>query len=229
LMKFRIWRKSENYEYYADATYTVGNGTFGYGSYAILQLAATMTVPVELSTFTIAIEGKAAILQWETKSEANNWGFEIERRQDQASYSKIGFVKGNGTTAAVHSYQFKDADLLSGNYSYRLKQIDLDGTANYSQAHSIQVGQTPQFALEQNYPNPFNPKTTITYSLPEAQQVTMTIYNSQGQQIVILVDAYQPAGEYRVSWQADDQPSGVYMCTIKAGGISEKMKLVLMK
>lgn len=91
-----------------------------------------------------------------------------------------------------------------------------------------------EFALMQNYPNPFNPTTTIAYQLPRAGDVTLTIYNLQGQVVSRLVDGVMPAGLHQVIWDARDQqgnpvPSGLYYYRFQAGSYIQTRKLILMK
>jgi hypothetical protein len=71
------------------------------------------------------------LLSWQTATEKNNAGFDIERSTDSTAFSKIGRVKGNGTTTQSHSYTFTDKT-ASGTVYYRLKQTDYDGSATYS-------------------------------------------------------------------------------------------------
>ena len=85
------------------------------------------------------------------------------------------------------------------------------------------------FRLSQNFPNPFNPMTTITYSLPHEEHITLTISAVTGQTVCVLKDEFQPAGEYSITWDASDIPSGLYFCTMHAGEISETRKMVFMK
>jgi hypothetical protein len=73
-----------------------------------------------------------------------------------------------------------------------------------------------EFSLSQNYPNPFNPSTTIQYGLPAASQVKITIYNSLGEVIDVLVDRDQAAGYYEINWNASNLASGVYFYSITA-------------
>jgi hypothetical protein len=91
-----------------------------------------------------------------------------------------------------------------------------------------------EFKLSQNYPNPFNPSTRITYNLPKASTVTLSIYNLLGQHIRTLVNSDQAAGHYEVEWNGSGNsgesiPSGVYVYKIKAGKFEQAKKLVLMK
>lgn len=85
------------------------------------------------------------------------------------------------------------------------------------------------FSVDQNYPNPFNPATTISYSLPEATQVNLDIYNILGQKVATLVDEYQAAGDYRVNWSATGQSSGIYFYRLKVGEAIQSKKMLLLK
>ncbi len=85
------------------------------------------------------------------------------------------------------------------------------------------------FSLEQNYPNPFNPSTTIRFTIPEASQVRLTIYNQLGQTVDVLVDEALSAGTYTSDWQAADLPSGLYYYRIEAGDFRASKKMILMR
>jgi N-acetylneuraminic acid mutarotase len=85
------------------------------------------------------------------------------------------------------------------------------------------------FSLSQNYPNPFNPSTTIWYTIPKASEVTLIIYDLLGREITTLVNKTQTPGEYSVLWNGQGQPSGIYICRLRAGDFTETRKLVLQK
>ncbi len=94
-------------------------------------------IPVELSSFNSSVSNNSVLLTWTTSSELNNYGFEIERKvmkvnSPSDNWERIGFVKGNGTTNEKNSYSFIDKPISSGTYCYRLKQIDFNSNANYS-------------------------------------------------------------------------------------------------
>ena len=103
------------------------------------------------------------VITWRTESEQNAFGFEIQRSINDEQYQRIGFVRANGTTATPHDYQYVDQNITPGTYFYRLKQIDMDGTFEYSYSIEIVYGKPASFRLNQNYPNPFNPNTTISF------------------------------------------------------------------
>jgi hypothetical protein len=192
-------------------------------------------VPVELTYFTAVVSGNEVTLSWQTASETNNSGFEIQRRKKEvgsrnSEWVKIGFVKGNGTTTQKNDYSFIDNGIKTGVYSYKLVQIDFDGTRTESEEVNIEANSQPaEFALMQNYPNPFNPSTTIEYSIPTAGNVTLNIYNELGEEVYTLVNGYKQAGNYKVSFNAEHLATGIYFYKIYAGNWSSARKMVLLK
>jgi Secretion system C-terminal sorting domain len=202
-------------------------------------------VPVELQSFTAELIGRDVSLNWSTATETNNQGFEIERLQNSKieklqEWDVIGFVPGFGTTTQVHHYDFNDESLESGNYQYRLKQIDFDGSFEYSNIIEVTVAAPTKFSLQQNYPNPFNPTTKIKYQIPLSPPllkgeieaggfVTLKIYDVLGNEIAILVDEYKPAGRYEVEFDGTELPSGVYFYQLKAGEYVSTKKMVLLR
>ena len=129
-------------------------------------------IPVELTSFKALVNDNDVELTWSTATETNNQGFEIERQVGSGSASggadgnweEIGFVPGFGTTTETRSYSFNDNDLDEGKYEYRLKQIDFDGSFEYSDVVLVEIISSVKFSLSQNYPNPFNPTTKIKYT-----------------------------------------------------------------
>ena len=188
-------------------------------------------LPVELTSFAGTLNGNTVTLSWQTATETNNSGFEIERSSSSpgAIWDKIGFVEGNGTSTETKNYSFADKNLLSGKYSYRLKQIDFDGSFEYSEIVNVDVSSPAKYSLEQNYPNPFNPATVIEYSIPEMNHVTIKIFNVLGKEVATLVNEEKSAGTYKVDFNASNLSSGVYYYTISTGSFSSTKKMMLMK
>ncbi len=206
------------------------------------NLGEVLPVPVELLSFTGKANDKKIILNWITATELNNQGFEIERLKDQKiegsnEWEKIGFVEGHGTTTETHTYSFIDNEILSGKIKYRLKQIDFDGTFEYSNEIEIDVDLTPkEFVLQQNYPNPFNPSTKIKFTIPAVEThrdasllTTLQVYDILGNEVATLVNETKPAGTYEVEFNAEGITSGVYFYQLKAGHNISTKKLLLLK
>jgi hypothetical protein len=173
----------------------------------------------------------------------NNYGFEIEKKAVGSlplansqqpitnSWTKIGFVEGNGTTNSPKAYSFTDKNLTAGKYSYRLKQIDRDGKFGYSQTVEVSLSGAPlKFELSQNYPNPFNPTTTIGFTIPADGMTTLKIYNTLGQEVATLMNEPLKAVEYhQVHFDASKLASGIYFARLQSGGKSILKKMNLLK
>jgi hypothetical protein len=202
-------------------------------------------LPVELTSFTSTIVNNRIVnLAWQTATEVNNYGFEVEKRKvvapmsgeenqgpndSRTSWAKIGFVSGAGTSSSPKSYSFTDANVPSGKYLYRLKQIDHGGAFTYSQETEVGVAVPKEYVLGQNYPNPFNPTTTIQYSVPKLSVVNLKIFDMMGREVATLVSETKEAGSYEVVFHASQFASGMYFYRLQTGGFSSVKKLVLMK
>ena len=183
-------------------------------------------LPVELTSFTASAINGGVVLNWETATEVNNYGFDIEASTSSATegFVNIGFVSGHGNSNSPNSYSFVATD---GASYYRLKQIDTDGAFEYSDV--VEVATNLSYKLNQNHPNPFNPSTTISYTLPKTSHVVITIYNALGQKVTELVNQTINAGNHNANFDASQFSSGMYFYQIQAGDFSKTMKMMLLK
>ena len=188
-------------------------------------------LPVELTSFTATAKAGKVNLIWNTATEINNSGFEIERSFDGNSFVTVGFVKGNGTTTQPKSYSYTDAIELQGieNIYYRLKQVDYNGAINYSDVVSVLFDIPTEFALGQNYPNPFNPATKIKYSVPQNSLVTIAVYDLTGQEVALLLNEVKEAGNYEINFDASQLSSGVYFYKMSSNSFSQVKKMSILK
>jgi hypothetical protein len=191
-------------------------------------------LPVELSSFTSSIIGNTINLKWETATEVNNYGFDVERKvgngqSSVGNYEKIGFVNGNGNSNSPKFYSFEDKNQVNGKYSYRLKQIDNDGQYEYSKAIEVDLGNPREYSLSQNFPNPFNPVSTIEYSVPSAGFVSLKVYDILGREVTNLVNEVQNAGKYTVNFNGEGLGSGIYFYTLQTDNIIISRKMNLLK
>jgi photosystem II stability/assembly factor-like uncharacterized protein len=186
-------------------------------------------VPVELTNFSALVNGASVSLKWQTASEINNKGFNIERKSDKSGWQEIGFVTGNGTSTRQHLYSFNDERLSEGTYNYRLKQIDFDGSFKYSNVVTAEISTPENFRLEQNYPNPFNPSTIVSYYVPVQSFVTLKVYNIAGEEVASLINGLQTKGHHTIIFDGKDFASGVYLVKMSAGNFSSIIKAVLLK
>ena len=196
-------------------------------------------LPVELNLFTANVRGRNVTLKWQTVTEVNNYGFEIERsltlRKESLGQTlskgeglndwvNVGFVQGSGNSNSPKDYSFTDQKLNTGKYNYRLKMIDNDGTFEYSAVAEVEVDLPKEYALSQNYPNPFNPTTKIDYQLPFDSKVTIELYGITGEKVTTLINEDLAAGYYTADVNASNLSlaSGVYICRMVAQNQSTK-------
>ena len=226
-ISYKFWLSSSSTEV-SDytASYSVGNGTFAPQGTAMVSF--TDILPVELISFTAWIINNQVNLKWETATEVNNYGFEIERKTSD-TWVKIGFVQGSGNSNSPKSYTYADNNLIGGSkFAYRLKQIDVDGKFEYSSSVEVEIIPT-MFELSQNYPNPFNPITKIKFALPKETELRIVLYNMLGESIKTIVEGKYDVGYHEVELLANDLPSGVYVYRLESKEFINTKKLLLMK
>jgi photosystem II stability/assembly factor-like uncharacterized protein len=214
------------------------NGGFGYvsGELGTIFRYQDNDVPVELINFYGELKNNIVTLKWITATETNNRGFEIQRASSsttpwQGNWMNIGFVEGSGTTTEPTEYSFADGKFVSGKYNYRLKQIDFDGSFEYSKEFEVEVINLPtKFELFQNYPNPFNSNTVISYQVPSKSFINISLYNVIGEKIYEIVNEEKGEGIYKETFISKQIPSGVYFLKMKTStGFSAINKITLIK
>jgi hypothetical protein len=210
-------------------------------------------LPVELTSFNAISTESKVTLNWQTATEVNNYGFEVERQTGALTgsatvWETVGFIEGSGNSNSEKSYSFVDDLTLNHNLTlnnpapkvqYRLKQIDNDGTFSYSNEVEVEIKNIPtKFVMEQNYPNPFNPSTKIRYSIPqevigekreEMLNVTLKIYDILGNEVATLVNEPQEPGYYEIDFNAKSLASGVYIYKLQYDKNVSVKKMIMMK
>ena len=203
-------------------------------------------LPVELTSFTANISGSKVTLNWQTATEVNNYGFEVERSLSSHSSSlnghslsevweTIGFVAGSGNSNSLKEYSFTDIPNHSSiqpynhSFRYRLKQIDNDGKFEYSKEIEVDILRPSTFDLRQNYPNPFNPSTVISYQLTVDSKVSLKIFDILGNEVAVLVQEEQKFGSYEVKFNATGLASGTYIYRLIAGDFVSTKKMIVLK
>lgn len=187
-------------------------------------------LPVELTSFTAAYKNSQINLNWKTSTEVNNKGFDVEKKVNEGEWSKIAFVQGYGNSNSPKDYNYSDKELFAGGskFQYRLKQIDNDGTFSYSDVVEVEIV-PDQYELSQNYPNPFNPTTTIRFSLPQATQLKITLYNMLGEQVKTLAEGTFETGYHKIVVDAASLPSGTYIYRLESSDFVQVKKMILLK
>ena len=187
--------------------------------------------PVELTRFDAELDGRTALLRWGTASETNNAGFEVQHRPAEAgSFAPLGFVEGHGTTLEAQSYSFTVADLTPGRHIFRLKQIDFDGTFEYSPAVEVSVEMPEAYFVSEIYPNPFNPQATLQFAVRRSQQVEVSVYNMLGQRVLELYRGVPSAGVTQtVQIDGSRLVTGTYVVQIAGERFVETQTVTLVK
>jgi hypothetical protein len=212
----------------SDANFTVTAGSL------------TLTYPNGGETW---VEGTQDSIKWTSSLYSGNVTIEINRAYPTGSWAALatnvpnaGFYPRNVPTGQSTSTRIRVRAASRSDIS------DVSNS-NFSVVSGTSPGHSPglenelvaeNFALYQNYPNPFNASTTIRFSIPEAAQVTLTIYNSAGALVTTLTDSYLPAGIHEHHWQGNDQTgtavaSGVYFCRLRSNIQSDVKRIVYMK
>ena len=210
-------------------------GTFGdnYGYLVAIFSSISVTLPVELTTFTAQVSGNNVLLEWISATEVNNYGFEIERKTS-TDWIKIGFAEGYGNSTTLKSYSFTDKEPNGGSrFKYRLKQIDFNGNYKYSKTVEVEIIPN-EYSLFQNFPNPFNPNTTIRYSISSPEFVSIKISDVSGQLVKEINKEHNQAGVFEVIWDGtnnlgDRVSSGAYFYQLSVNNLSEAKKMILLK
>ena len=194
-------------------------------NYPRLQDNPDPALPVELTSFEAVAKNGSVLLTWETATEVNNYGFDVEASTSSATgFEKIGFVSGHGNSNSPNSYSF----VASPYQSYRLKQIDTDGGFEYSEVISAS-GVLAKTEMYQNHPNPFNPTTQISFILAKANNVKISVFNILGEKVAELINSKMEAGNHKVNFNATDLTTGVYIYRINTPNYIKSMKMLLLK
>ena len=187
---------------------------FGEGVAGSLPNAvARRSQPVALDTFYAEVTDGIIVLRWETSSEINNAGFEVEI-QKGATWDAIGFVEGHGTTTEAQSYNYTVDGLFAGTHTFRLKQIDFDGAFEYSGELGVTLVLFVPLLLRPPIPNSSSGQVLFNFAVDEDQQVDISIYDLLGNLVATLFGGVVEGDElHTVSWNpADDSEilSGIY-------------------
>jgi len=214
-------------------TYPTEDGRWG----TAWGVVPTSALPVELTNFSSVVNNGIVNLSWQTATEINNHGFDVERKvvsDQQSVFENIGFVSGAGNSNSPKDYSFTDQPTGGTKFSYRLKQIDNDGNYKYYDAINVTLTENQTTELMQNNPNPFNPSTAIKFYIPTSSNVSIIIYDMLGKEVTTLMHSQKDAGYHIVYWNGRDKngsdvSSGVYLYKLIAGNFAQTKKMLMLK
>ncbi len=186
-------------------------------------------LPVELVSFTSQVNGTSVALNWETASETNNAGFEVQMLRGEG-WDVLGFVEGNGTTTEAQTYSYNAGDMAVGTHTFRLKQIDFDGAFEYSDEVEATIETPGSHLISNAYPNPFNPQSQFTLAVAQEQQVTAELFNTLGQRVAVLFQGTVEANQAQlVTIDGAGLASGMYVVRVNGERFSDALSVTLLK
>ncbi|HOY06625.1 MAG TPA: M12 family metallo-peptidase [Saprospiraceae bacterium] len=176
-------------------------------------------LPVELLNFQVQAKNRRdALLTWQTASETANQGFEIEMAAGVGlEFKKMGFVAAD----ARYDYTFTVPQLTNGSYLFRLRQLDLDGTFEYSPIRTLTI-ETDEPSVTM-FPTPASGALNIAFSRFGEKNISLQIVNQIGQTVKTLE---LPAETEMIATDVSSLPAGVYVIIIRSGGISVNSRFV---
>lgn len=176
-------------------------------TYASPGSGAEFLLPVELTTFSAKKFNHSTHLTWQTASEINNEGFEIERSHDSKTWETIGFIAGHGNTNQATTYEYQDRQPLAGMNYYRLKQMDFDGAFEYSKVVSVRMENNA--GAISVYPNPVSSDFTLAVNMDKTTEGQIQIFDYSGkiifQDVVNLTEGFN-----QLPVSTDNLQSGIY-------------------
>ncbi len=196
-------------------------GDFGVGSDTLVN-----PLPVELLSFFAKNVNGDVKLNWSTSSETNNKGFFVERSEDGVNFKDLDFVAGAGNSKSVRTYGYKDANAftLTSTIYYRLRQVDFDGSIDYSNIAVVSENDMLEEGIA-IYPNPFNTTTGVMLTATNDAKAVIEITDVLGRVIAIENVSVVAGTQYKTITSFDSVKSGVYLVKVIIGNTIETFKV----
>jgi hypothetical protein len=211
----------------------------GITSFSQFVLGTDAILPIQIASLTATASENMVQLAWTTVSETNNYGFYVERRpKTGTTFTTVSdLIAGAGTSLQIHHYTWTDMNVGPTTDVYRLRQVDMNGHASYSNEIVVAgvTGVTDEsapkvFQLAQNYPNPFNPTTEIKFSVEKQEHATAKVYNILGVEVAQLFDGMaEPGHYYKFNFDGSRFGSGMYFYRIITDSHSAVRKMLMLK
>ena len=212
---------------YAGQTIQIGfEGVSQYGNVIGLDqitVTANYPLPIKLTNFSGVREGSRNILNWETATEINNKGFELQRSINGKEFSQIVFVNSkaeNGNSNAVLNYSFNDDKPLNGTNYYRLRQLDLDGKEFISNIVVLKSASITKAEISKVYPNPVKEQLNIILNTPNSERVSIRISDLVGKTIS-QKELQTNQGDNNIQFNISNLSRGTYLIKVYSSNNSE--------
>jgi hypothetical protein len=195
-------------------------------------------LPVAFSSFTAQAGDGRVDLNWSTASESGLQNFKVTRSESADGTPTVVGIVDARNSATGHDYSLVDNHVVNGvTYYYKLHVLDLAGhVAYYNVGGDVVIaeatpraGMVTDYAMAQNYPNPFNSQTSFSFAIPNAERVTLKVYDLLGREVATVLDKNLTANSYTVNWTAEGLATGVYMYKLNAGSFTATRKLLYLK
>lgn len=195
-------------------------------------MIGTGVLPVELTSFTAYRKTDAVTLRWNTATELDNYGFFVERAAEDGSWTEIAFVPGAGSSNAPRSYDYRDRAFPrdAARIAYRLRQVDRDGSFEYSPVVMVRATAASPFGITDAYPNPFNPSTTVSFTVATDGPVRLELMDVTGRSVLTVIDGEQlSAGTHARTLNAGPLPGGRYFLRLSGTAAQSIHPVMLVK
>lgn len=190
-------------------------------------------LPVELAGLEARADGRAGVVSWSTASETNNAGFAVEHRrrtEPAGAFEALAFVDGAGTTTEPQSYAHRTGALDPGRHVFRLRQVNVDGTASYSREETLTIEPAAPLVLTAPAPNPSRRHARLRVAVAERRTVEVALYDALGRRVQSLHEGpVQAGGAVSLSLPTAGLPSGLYVVRAVAGGHTATRRLTVVR
>ena len=195
-------------------------------------------LPVTLARLDARPDGQDVVVEWETLSEVNNDGFEVQTQRlargdtsaADGAWSSVEFVDGSGTTQEPRSYSLRISGLDYGRYAVRLQQVDTDGTTSYSAPENFELRLDRPYAVGAPYPNPVRTRATLDVTVREEQEVRVEMYDLLGRRIAVLHDApIRPNQTLKLPVETRSLSSGLYFLRVLGDDFAETRRMTIVR
>ncbi|MBF8963298.1 IPT/TIG domain-containing protein [Pontibacter sp. FD36] len=209
------------------------NGVIIHGAFDAASVNVTLNsritpLPVELIAFNATKQGNGVQLTWATASELDNDYFEVQMTEDlKGEFKAVGKVNSEvNTTALRQDYQFNHKGNFNGTRYYRLKQVDLDGTFEYSKVVAVSSNGVNLAVGPRVYPNPINADSKLVFNADRAGKLNVRIVNMNGSAVQNLSYDIEEGENTIILNLNNNLPTGIYILMTEFNGKTEQVKLL---
>ncbi|PEN12232.1 hypothetical protein CRI94_14425 [Longibacter salinarum] len=189
-----------------------------------------VALPVELSAFNAVASEATAVLTWKTLSETNNAGFHVlHQAPGSTDWASIGFLDGAGTISEPRSYRFESRPLSGGTHQFRLRQVDIDGTATLSDPKMVRIQETGKLNIEGANPVRAGRDIRVSVRTNESQQIEVDLYNVLGQRVRLVMRGAASASGIQTTVSTADLATGVYFFQLRSQSGVEVRRITVVR